>query len=190
MRFPYGKNRKIMEEEYNELAIICREENKSEEMIEQIHDLLLHQLNRDRAYITHTQPYECYDSSNDRDRRNTHTQNSKRSEDGDNDIVDEGRLPLLKKFSAQLSVTQGEICEWGRMDWIEDLGTVEIIVWVKEQSEKDIELLTLLSVDGLKQKEVAEMWGVSDAAISKRMKKIRTSLKKVLPEWLKTSYGI
>ena len=96
----------------------------------------------------------------------------------------------MKNFSAQLSVTQGEIWEWGRMDWIEDLDTVEIIVWVREQSEKDIELLTLLSVDGLKQKEVAEMWGVSDAAISKRMKKIRESLAEVLPEWLRTSYGI
>lgn len=190
MRFPYGKNRKIMEEEYNELAIICREENKSEEMIEQVHDLLLRQLNRDRAYITHTQPYECYDSSNNKSKGSVRTQNRKRPEDEDNDIVDEGRLPLLKRFLAQLSVTQGEICEWGRMNWIEDLDTVEIIVWVKEQSEKDIELLTLLSVDGLKQKEVAEMWGVSDAAISKRIKKIRTSLKKVLPEWLKKRYEI
>lgn len=121
---------------------------KSEEMVGQIHDLLLHQLNRDRAYITHTQPYECYDSSNNKSNGSVRTQNRKRSEDEDNDIVDEGRSPLLKKLSTQLSV------------------------------------------DGLKQKEVAEMWGVSDAAIFKRMKKIRTSLKKVLPEWLKTSYGI
>ncbi|MEY8392566.1 hypothetical protein AALA98_14615 [Lachnospiraceae bacterium 45-W7] len=181
MRFPYGKNRKIMEEEYNELAIICRKENKPEEMIEQIHDLLLHQLNRDRAYITHTQPYECYDSSNNKGNRNNYAQNRKRPEAGDSDIIDEGQSPLLKKFSAQLSVTQGEICEWGRMDWIEDLDTVEIIVWIKKQSKKDIELLTLLSVDGLKQKEVAEIWGVSDAAISKRMRKIRESLAKVLP---------
>lgn len=74
------------------------------------------------------------------------------------------------------------------MDWIEDLDTVEIIVWVKKLSEKDIELLTLLSVDGLKQNEVAEMWGVSDAAISKRMKKIRDSLAKVLPEPLRKKY--
>ena len=49
MRFPYGKNRRIMEKEYSEMAVICRKENESEEMIEQMHDLLLHQLNRDRA---------------------------------------------------------------------------------------------------------------------------------------------
>ena len=189
MRFPYGKNRRTMEKEHSEMAVICREENKSEEMIEQIHDLLLRQLNRDRAYITHTQPYECYDSWG-KSKNSTQTQNRQQLEDEGSDIIDEGRSPLLKKFSAQLSVTQGEICEWGRMDWIEDLDTVEIIVWVKEQSEKDIELLTLLSVDELKQKEVAEMWGVSDAAISKRMKRIRESLAKVLPEWLRTSYGI
>lgn len=189
MRFPYGKNRRIMEKEYSEMAVICRKENESEEMIEQMHDLLLHQLNRDRAYITHTQPYECYNSS-DKSKSGAQTQNRTRLEDEGSDIIDEGRSPLLKKFSAQLSVTQGEIWEWGRMDWIEDLDTVEIIVWVREQSEKDIELLTLLSVDGLKQKEVAEMWGVSDAAISKRMKKIRESLAEVLPEWLRTSYGI
>lgn len=187
----YGSMRKAMEKEHSKMAVICRREQKSEEMIEQMHDMLLHILNRDRAYRTHTQPYECYDSASKS--RNGHggdkrIQSKKWLENEGDDIIDEGRSPLLKKFQAQLSVTQAEICKWSRMSWIEDLDTDEVILWVKSQSEKNIELLTLVIVDGFKQTEVAEMWGVSDTAISKRMKKIRMSLEKVLPEGLKKKY--
>lgn len=171
MGFNYGYGRKKMEEEFAKIAKLCRKEGMPEEKIEEIHDMMLEDLNKDRAFRVHTQPLDGL-----------------RFPDGDE--AEEGRSPLLDKFLGRLSVTQGEIYEWGRMDWIEDLDTVEIIVWVKEQSEKDIELLTLLSVDGLKQKEVAGMWNVSPTAISKKMKKIRESLAKVLPEWLKTSCGI
>lgn len=187
----YGSMRKAMEKEHSNMAVICREEQKSEEMIEQMHDMLLHILNCDRAYHTHTQPYECYDSANKRkngregDKR---TQSKKWLKNEGDDIIDEGRSPLLEKFQEQLSVTQVEICEWSRMSWIEDLDTDEVILWVKSQSEKNIELLTLVIVDGFRQTEIAEMWGVSDTAISKRMKRIRTSLEQVLPERLKKKY--
>lgn len=171
MGFNYGYGRKKMEEEFAEIKAVCRKEGMSEESIEEIRRMMLDELNSNRRFYRHTQPLDGLQFA-------------------DGEEAEEERSPLLDKFLGRLSVTQGEIYEWGRMDWIEDLDTVETIVWVKEQSEKDIELLTLLSVDGLKQKEVAGMWNVSPTAISKRMKKIRESLAKVLPEWLKTSCGI
>jgi len=182
MGFKCWKENGKKEREFNKMAKICREQKESEDTVSAIHDILDEEFKKNRAYYSHTQSYEYFDSPHNK------AKSKKWLENEENDIIDEGRSPLLKKFQKQLSVTQGEICEWGRMDWIEDLDTVEIIVWVKELSEKDIELLTLLSVDGLKQKQVAEMWGVSDAAISKRMKKIRENLIKILPEPLKKKY--
>ena len=158
-----------MEERFAKTTVICREYGMAEESIGVIHRLELDLLNHDRCFYTHMQSYDGLQFA-------------------DESEADEGRSPLLKKFQEQLSVTQVEICEWSRMSWIEDLDTDEIILWVKSQSEKNIELLTLVTVDGLKQTEVAGMWGVSDAAISKRMKKIRTSLEKILPESLRKKY--
>lgn len=191
MGFLYWKEAAKKEAEKKYMIQICKKENKSQEIIDAIGEMLDNELNRDRAYRTHTQPYECYDSaskSRNGCKGDKRIQSKKWLENEGDDIIDEGRSPLLKKFQAQLSVTQAEICEWSRMSWIEDLDADEVILWVKSQSEKNIELLTLVMVDGFKQTEVAEMWGVSDTAISKRMKKIRMSLEKVLPEGLKKKY--
>lgn len=178
MGFTCWREEAKKEAEKKYMVKICQNEHKPKEMIDAIKDMLDDEFKLNRAYYTHAQPYECYGA----------TQDKMRGESEENDIIDEGRSPLLKKFQAQLSVTQVEICKWSRMSWIEDLDTGEVILWVKSQPEKNIELLTLVMVDGFNQTEVAEMWGVSDAAVSKRMKKIKASLEKVLPEGLKKKY--
>lgn len=83
-----------------------------------------------------------------------------------------------------------EICEWQRMDWIEDIDTPEIVIWLKSLDEEDILMLTLIVVDGMKQREVARALEKHDSAISRKMKRLRKSLEKVLPERLKRQYGI
>ncbi len=165
----YAHNRKIMEKGFAKTEVICRENGMLEESIEEIYCMDLALLNNDRRFYTHTQSYDG-------------------AQFADGGETNEGHSPLLGKFQEQLSVAQAEICGWSRMSWIEDLDTEEVILWVKGQTEKNLELLTLIVVDGLKQTEVAKMWKVSDAAISKRMKKMKKSLEKVLPEWLKKKY--
>lgn len=167
----YGYNRKKMEEEFAEIAAICREDGMPEENIEAIHRMMLDMLNNDRRFYRHTQPYDGLQFA-------------------DGDEADEGRSPLLDKFSEQLSVRQVEICEWDRMAWIDDIDTPEIVVWLKCLNDDDIFMLTLLVVDGMRQREVAKILEKHDSAISRKMKRLRESLTKVLPEWLKERYEI
>lgn len=169
MAINYGKGRYMVELETDRMAAICREENMAAEKMDAIHRMLLDILNNDRKYYAHTQSYDNLEFS-------------------DGSKADEGHSPLLNKFMDKLSVCHPDICEWGRLDWMEDIDTLEIAVWIKSQSEQNIELLTLIIVDGHKQKEIAELWGCSDAAISKRMKSIRNSLLEILPERLKRRY--
>lgn len=74
----YGYNRKKMEIEFTKIAAICREDGVSEENIEAIHRQMLDDLNNERRFYRHTQPYD-----------------GMRFTDGDE--VDEGRSPLLDK---------------------------------------------------------------------------------------------
>ncbi|MDE7418236.1 MAG: hypothetical protein K2N44_18345 [Lachnospiraceae bacterium] len=170
MTFNSGKGRYMVELENKGMAAICRKKDMTTEKIDAIHRMLLDNFNNDRKFYTHTQSYDNFQFS-------------------DGSEADEGSSPLLKKFADKLGVLQPDICEWGRLDWVEDIDTLEIAVWLKSQSEQNIELLTLIIVDGFKQCEIAELWGCSDTAISKRMKNIRNSLLEVLPTKLKERYG-
>ena len=171
MGFNYGYNRKKMEEEFAKIAVICREDGMPEEDIEAIHRLMLDILNNDRRFYVHTQSYDGLQFA-------------------DGDEADEGRSPLLDKFGERLSVFQAGICEWDRLAWIDDIDTPEIVIWLKSLKEDDIFMLTLLVADGMKQREVAKVLEKHDSAISRKMKRLRESLTKVLPEALKNRLGI
>lgn len=167
-RRPYWQNRGKMEGEFTEIAKLGLKGNMSEENIEAIHELMLEDMNNDRRFFKHTQPYDAAFA--------------------DGDEAEEGCSPLLDKFMEQLSVVQPEICEWGRTMWLEDIDTPEICEWLKSLKEAEVSMLTLLVADGMKQTEVAKVLEKHDSAISQKMKQFRKSLEKVLPEQLKKDY--
>ena len=82
---------------------------------------------------------------------------------------------------AQCSVRL-EIRYSGRYGWLEDIDTPALILWLKALSDDDLELLTSIVFDGRNQIEVAREWHRSEAAISKRMKRLRKSLEKLFSE--------
>lgn len=128
-------------------------------------------LNNDRRFYVHTLSYDGL-------------------EDEDGNGMDNARLLLFSKFIERFSVHQSEICKWGRLAWIDDIDTPEIIIWLKSLNEDDIFMLTLLVVDGMRQREIAQVLEKHDSAISRKMKHLRKSLTKVLPEQLKKQYRI
>ena len=161
-RFNYGYHRKKMEEEeFAQIAKVCRAEGMPEETIELIHRILLDELNSDRKFYNHTQSYDSLQFLDD-----------------ENTSVD--RNPLTDTYLKNFSVPQIEIWEWG--GWIEDLDTPEIIVWAQGLDEADRLLLSLLVEDGFKQTDAAKALEKHNTAISKKIKKLRESLAKVLPE--------
>lgn len=156
-----------MEQEFAQIAAVCRAEGIPEDTIELIHRILLDELNSDRRYRAHTQSYNALQFPDDKS-------------------VGVDNNPLMDKYLDNFSVPQAGIWEWA--DWIEDLDTLEIIIWVQGLNEIDRRLLTLLIEDGLKQTEVAKILKKHDSAISRKMKQLRESLEKVLPERLRKLY--
>ena len=156
-----------MEQEFAQIAEVCRAEGIPEDTIELIHRILLDELNSDRRHCTHTQSYDALQFP-----------------DGEGASVDNN--PLVNKYLESFSAPEVQIWKWA--GWIEDLDTPEIIIWAQSLSEADRWLLTLLAMDGLKQTEAARVLGRHGYAISRKMKQFRESLGKVLPEWLRRQY--
>lgn len=113
------------------------------------------------------------DTFNNNRRHREHTQQFPENVFGD---VDEGTSPLNDKFLIEMSTTleQSEYKE--RYWWIEDIDNPELSRKIKELSEEDIRLITLLVYEKYTQKEVAELLGITQGAVSMRY----TKLKKIL----------
>lgn len=156
-----------MEQEFAQIAAVCRAEGIPEDTIESIHRIMLDELNSERYYRTHTQSYDALQFP-----------------DGEDASVDNN--PLVNKYLENFSSPEVQIGKWA--GWVEDLDTPEIIVWVQELNEIDRRLLTLLAMDGLKQTEAAKILKKPDSSISRRLRHLRESLTKVLPERIRKQY--
>lgn len=165
--FNYGYARNKMEQEFAQIAAVCRAEGIPEDTIELIHRILLEELNSDRRYHTHTQSYDALQFP-----------------DGEDASVDNN--PLVNKYLESFSTPKIQIWEWA--GWIEDLDTPEIIVWAQNLDEIDRQLLTLLAIDDLKQNEAAKILEKHSSAISRKIKQLREGLTKTLPEKLRKQY--
>ena len=164
MGFKYGKERYRTEKDFARFTRACREDGMPEEAIAEMYRYDREALNSDRRYYTHTQPFDGAVFSC-----------------GDDEGYEEGRSPLYKNCLEQCSV-QLEIHYSGRYGWLEDIDTPALILWLKALSDNDLELLTSIVFDGRNQSEVAREWHRSEAAISKRMKRLRKSLEKLFSE--------
>lgn len=110
---------------------------------------------------------------NERRREATHTQELDIQAFDDDDSEDELRNSLLDKFMDKLSITDNHFQD-ERFGWIEQIENETLCKTIKSLSDADKELLTLLVCDGLNQRQIAERFGVSQQAISKKIKKIST----------------
>ena len=64
----------------------------------------------------------------------------------------------------------------GRGGWIEELSDPRLSAKLRELPEADLELLTLLCVDGCSQTQAAHVLGFTQQAVSKRLRKIKKQL--------------
>lgn len=115
----------------------------------------------------------------ERRREATHTQELDIQAFDDDSSEDELKSSLLDKFMDNLSITDSHF-QNERFGWIEQIEDESISKVLKELPDKAKELLTLMVCDGLNQREIAERIGVSQQAISKKIKKIQTFFKKWL----------
>lgn len=87
--------------------------------------------------------------------------------------------PLYKKFMEKLAVTDNH-GDYSRLGWIDDITNERLAEGINMLSDEDKELLTLLYAEGFPQKAVAEIQGVSTAAICKKLRVIKNFLRNFL----------
>lgn len=163
MKFNYKLARGIMEAKFKPVKEICIKAGMSDEAIKEIHDMYLDELNSDRQHYTYNISLDAMTFS-------------------DNEEFDESCSPLYKRYLERFSVQQCEISKWGREDWIQDLDSKKMFLWVKQISDTDKEILTYIIEGELLKKEIAEILGCSPSTISKHLKKMRENWEKFSSE--------
>lgn len=89
---------------------------------------------------------------------------------------EDGTAKLFRKF-AGLSVTLENMETADRYGWLSEIGDEQLYHRLSLLNRMDLELLTLIVVDGYSQSEIARIWGCTPSAVSQRMKKIKKHLK-------------
>lgn len=156
MSFNYGHEKKKFEDEWKVLRKKYADAGMSEKDIDELYQYDLNDFRHRRNEIIHTQPFSCADESqNDSD----------------------GMSPLLAKFMAEFSVQDSYHSQTNpRFYWLDEIEDYNLYEKLNSLSQDDLELITKLSFDGFSQKEIASIYGVSNANISKKIKRIRKFL--------------
>lgn len=150
-----GKERKTFEAEQKRLRKIYLEHGMTEEAIQALYEFDKEQYNARRRNAIHTQRLD-FDSIEFDDKET------------DN--------PLFEKFLEFLS-TEDEFVPEGRFGWIETIENHRLAKGLKQLKESDLEVLTQMYFEGYSQREVASNLGVTEANISKKIRRIKIFLK-------------
>ena len=157
MSFYYASKKREFDKEWEKLNREYHAAGMSDTDIQEMRNFDWDNFKRERSFQTHNQSLNSIAFSN-------------------NTTATEDNSPLYKKHLNSLSCRQPEISSWGRYDWIEDIDTPELVRRLKLLSEEDIEFLSRMVVDGMSMADIARDIGVSRAAITKRVKRIRKAL--------------
>lgn len=158
MEFNYALEKKKFDKNWMKLRKEYKEAGMSDESIQKIWEFDYEQFKKQRTFCIHNQYFDA-------------------RIDG-NEISDEAINPLLLQYEDSFIVPAKEVDTDKRMSWMELIDNPELYDTVHKMKPEDIELLTLLAFEGFSQKEIADHYGISKAAISQRIARIKNILKK------------
>ena len=155
MGFNYSKEKFIFEKEWEKLHEQYKNAGMSEDAIQELYDFDWSWFRMRRNYENRVQalPEEEIDEQNAKTCSN-----------------------LFQRFTA-LSTSFDEIELSGRYAWIDTISDDALSKKLKDLSDDELELLTLLTIEGYTQREIARKMHCSQNAISKRLIKIKRILK-------------
>ena len=152
-RRKFEARQKKQAEEYRALGM-------TEEQIKAMYEFDLEQYKSDRRYYSHSQSFI--------------------PDDFDEDEDDDEKLSIFDKFKDVLTTSIEESGNKSRYWWVEEIDNPNLVRNIKSLSTEQLELLTLVVIDGYGQAEIAELIKVSQSAISQRIATIRKILKATL----------
>ncbi|MDO4340307.1 MAG: sigma factor-like helix-turn-helix DNA-binding protein [Eubacteriales bacterium] len=152
MSFNYAREKRKFDKEWEQLQIEYLAAGMDEKTIAQMKEFDWKWFCSRRAYDNHNQPLP----------------------DGE-DFSEGGNAILFRKFSSlSAELDLQNISE--RYDWVQEIEDETVHQRLKSLGNKDLELLTLIAMEGYTQAEVARLWKCSRSAVTQRMKKIRKIL--------------
>ena len=156
MKFNYGLEKKKFDERWKRLREEYIQAGWDEESIQLMYEFDYEEFKRERVFCKHNQYLD--------------------------EVlkgwieIEEGRMPQLfkkyKDYSIEISINPDK----SRYGWLEEIGDRELYEVLKSLPLDYLELITQLAIDELKQVEIAMRAGVSGAAVSKKVAKIRKKL--------------
>lgn len=156
MGFNYGKEKALFDREWNRLRKQYKDLDMSDTAIQKLYDFDLSWFRMRRVYENHVQmlPEEEIDEQNSETRSN-----------------------LFKMYSS-LSSEFDENYLSGRYAWVETISDAKLAKTIRGLALEELELLTLIAIEGYTQREIACRMSCSQNAISKRLIKIKGVLKR------------
>lgn len=137
----FAKRQKKQAEEYRALGM-------TEEQIQTMYEFDLEQFKSERRHRMHTQQFT--------------------SSDFDEGEEDDSESTLLDKFFDELTCTIETSGDKSRYWWVEEIDDSETVKKIKSLSERDLEILTLMVIDELKNKEIAQVTGIPLRTIERK----------------------
>ena len=155
MGFNYSREKLLFDREWEKLCKQYKKEGMSGEAIQELYDFDWSWFRMRRNYENRVQamPEEEIDGQNAETRSN-----------------------LFQRF-ATLSTSFDEMEFSGRYAWIDTISDDALSKKIRDLSDDELKLLTLLAIDGYTQREIARKMHCSQNAISKRLIKIKRILK-------------
>ena len=142
----FEAKQKKQAEEYRALGM-------TEEQIQAIYEFDLEQFKSERRNRMHIQQFT--------------------SSDFDEGEDDDSESTLYDKFFDELTCSIETLGGKSRYWWVEEIDNQKLAERVKMLSEEDLELLTKSIVDGYNQTQLAEIYGIAQKNISKKLKRIK-----------------
>lgn len=155
MSFNYGREKFIFDREWNKLREQYTRVGMTGEAIQELYDFDWSWFRMRRNYANHVQAFP---------------------EEEINEVNAKTHSNLFRKFTS-LSTHFDEKEFLGRFAWIDTISDVELAVKLQKLSNDELELLTLIAIEGYSQREIAREMHCSQNAISKRLIKIKRILK-------------
>lgn len=155
MGFNYAREKREFMKEWARLRCEYQAAGMSEETIKKLYAFDWEWFCSRRSFCNHSQelPVEHIDEDSEQSQSN-----------------------LINKFDTMRTEFDESTFD-GRFAWVDTIEDANLVDKLKQLSTEDLELLTLLVIDGLSQTEVAVLQGCSQNAVSKKYLRIKKYLK-------------
>lgn len=151
-----GNQRKIFYKKQEKQAQEYRKLGMTEKQIKAMFDFDLEQYKSDRRFYMHTQQFT--------------------TSDFDEGGEDETESTLFEKFFDELTVSLEDSGYKSRYWWMEEIEDVDLANKIKLLNPKEIEILTLLFVDGYSMLETAELIGVPYRSFKRQLSSLKRKI--------------